>query len=254
MMLDAGFDVNQPSAYIADSNVARAAHLKRLLGTVGFTYREAALPEAIDSRADALFVAADQPISDRLLARFVRRAPGAPVVVLSDLPLWKLITLAVRERVWMDVPKKEPYQNLLTRYASTRDACPAIVVENDPVRCDELLFTWQHHKQCQAVPRLLHNVGEAFEMAIDGRGPIILSLRLPDDVHRRPDTSTLIYSLCPTVIAIMTEAYGYRRSMQNYFWTQPNARFGLLKPPFRPSDLMSLLQNLQVAWPVTSPL
>jgi hypothetical protein len=250
--------VKAHTALIADSNTTRAAGLQQILEEARFDCCITSTTMTFEQPARVLFVAGDIPDisgSDQLIRSFAETSPGAPIVVLTEAPLWRLITLAVRERAWMDLPGSAGDNGLLTRYATSRSPYPKIIIEASPTRCDHLLTVWPDSAQDSSHLSLVHSVGDALETAIDGRVPVLLNLNIPTSTLQSPDISTLIYSLCPAVIAVLAEASNSGHTHQSVIYTEPKSRFVVLKPPFHSSEFRTLLLSyLNVAWPMTSPL
>lgn len=250
---------------IADNDTPRAKALRQTLAGEGFECAMVASAADITAPASALFVAGDDPdisTSDELTRAFAEVSPGMPIVVISESPLWKLIPIAVRARAWMDVPKTEQYRDLLQRYAISRKPGPRIVIESSKTQCEQLQSAWHNGNgtsngngnTSHSGPLLVHTVGDALEAAIDGWGPVLLNITTPSRKLQNPNLSTLIYRLCPAVIAVIIEAHSTSHSYPNFVLTEPTSRFAVIKPPFRSNDLKVLLKDLDVAWPVISPL
>jgi hypothetical protein len=249
--------VDTPTALIDDANVARADQLRSLLSEANFLCTDVASVEAGDKSADVLFLAGDMPGSagsDELVTSFAQRVPGAPIIVVTEAPLWELIALAVRHRAWMDVPRTERYDDLLARYATSKSPCPKIIMEENAARCNQLLDQWRESSHCDSDLVLVHSVGEALETAVGGQVSVLLNHSITPGTLEGSGISTLIYTLCPAVIAVIIEACDRRRADENYVLAEPGSRFALLKPPFRSKDVRTLLNRMNVNWPVTSPL
>lgn len=246
-----------PTAYIADDNRERFARLRDALDEAHFQAVDMVPGGPVDAPADVLFVAGDSPNSSGftdLIESFARCAPAAPVLVLTESPLWKLVTLAVRKRAWMDIPRTDGYDDLLTRYAISRTRSPKIIVESSVARCDELLNQWRESQTDQPELVLVHTVGSALEAAINGSAPVLLNLSISPGGSEDSSTATLIYSLCPSVIAVLIEASNTRRSYNGFLHTDPCSRFALIRLPFDSSEILGLLDTMHVNWPMSSPL
>jgi hypothetical protein len=247
--------VDTPTALIADENTNRANRLRKLLGEAGFACESVHSAAEIVNPADVLFVAGDTPGiagSDELVERFAQCTPDALIVVMTEAPLWELITLAVRKRAWMDVPQTEQYNDLLARYAISRSPRPKIIMEDSAARRDQLLSQWQSASQSMPDLQLASSLGEALELAIDSRVAVLLNFSISPGAAQTTGISTLVYSLCPAVIAVMLEAYNGKQARRNLSHIEPNSRFALLKPPFSSSDIGALLNTTSVGWPLTS--
>ena len=245
------------TALIADGHTARAAQLRKTLTEANFTCHDIVSARQISTSSDVLFVSGDTPAtsgSDELIKRFAQRAPGAPIVVVTEAPLWNLITLAVRQRAWMDVPKTEGHDDLLTRYATSRSPYPKIIIEASAALCNRLLDQWRAMPQHVSDLSLVHSLGDALEAVVDSEAPVLLNLASPSHTRQSPATSTLIYTLCPAVIAVVIEAYHAQRTYRNFLHTEPRSRFAVLKPPFHKGELKASLTAMNVTWPLTSPL
>lgn len=247
-------EMSSATVLLADNNIHRGEHLKEALGKNGLVCQAILYPEQVDELAQgtlprALFIAADispSHVSDKLLRVFVRHAPKAPIIVISSTSLWGLITLAVRHRAWMDVPKNNTGTSRLGRYASARYPGPLIVVENDGVLIQELQALWKSEVHVNGDIRptaIVHTVEDALGIALRDKARVILNI----PGRAVGDTSTLIYMPCPAVIAALIESDTPQPSKQTYTLTKPASRFGLLRAPFAESDVRSLLDQTQLS-------
>lgn len=244
------------TAYIADEDAVRANYLAELLEQCGVASVAVSSESQLLDGADVLFAAGDEPgasSSDELITKFARIAPAARIVVVTGKPLWELIRLAVRERAWMDVPRTQHYSDFLTRILAFRPSCPKIVMDDSAARCNQLLAQWNESPPCGADLVQTGSLGEALETAIDDRASVLLNLSISWSAVHSPGISTLIYSLCPVVIAIMVEADHPRNSLYKSLQLDPGSRFGVLRAPFHLGDIKSLVNTLNVDWPVMSP-
>jgi hypothetical protein len=252
--------VNTLTAILVDVNDRRAGLLQDSLETRGVTCHKVTEPSQLTDVAHSngacvLFLDVDSlpySVSDEILEAFVRVAPAAPIVLLSEMPAWKLITAAIRERIWVDIPKSSEYTDLLQRYTSARAVSPAIVIDGDPELYRSLHATLAPTATVSDTPLVASSVGDALEMAINGRAPVFLELtrHLPLNI----ETSTLIYKLSPIIIAILVQMNGLSHPMQKAFYLGPSpSRFGVLGPSYGEADVGALMTALGVNWPDVIP-
>lgn len=247
----------EPTAYIADDNPVRADRLREILSEAGMQSVDVNSAADVQEQADVLFVAGDSPNGSgfaSVIERFAVSAPDAPVLVSASLALWNLITMAIRKRAWMDVPRVNGQEDLLKRYAISRHPAPRIIIEGSVARCDELLNEWREASPEAPELVLVHTVGSALESAIQDERPVLLNYNIAPGGQSNGELSTLIYSLSPAVIAVLIEASNPRRGFDTFMHTDPASRFALLRPPLRSGEVRTLLDQMIVNWPATSPL
>lgn len=245
------------TAFILDNNLARTEQLREQLAVADVESSNVQSISEITTSPLALFIAGDDPMlscSDEMVTKFAQKFPRVPVVVVNERPMWEVVTVAVQHGAWMDIPKSDRYDDLLARYISSRAPRPEIIIEGSSSVCERLLTEWHESPHYETDLRLIYSVGESLQAVVDGQVPVLLNLTPPVSTRQNHGSSTLIYSLCPAVIAAIVEAFHIQPKYQNYITTKPVSRFAVLKPPFRSSEIKSLLTSMDVVWPVTSPL
>lgn len=240
---------------LLDTNTTRACQLQACLKTQGiscqqFSTSQQFLAESRDNLQKILFLSADTPpyhTSGDLLKTFVRVAPRMHITLLSSTTTHKLIMLAIRERIWVDVPKLNTYTDLVQRYTRARARLPEIVVEDDQTLYKNLRANWESASLTNNTFSLTSSVGEAFELAITGRASVFLSL--PPRYSPSSNISSLIYRLCPATIAILIKLSASPNNSQTYFPPPPASRFSVLEPPFNAVAIQALLASLSISSP-----
>jgi hypothetical protein len=249
--------LNVETAILIDANQQRAIQIKETLmgdGVHCISVGSAEELATLTVKPDIFFISADEPpfhLSETMLAGLTDVGPTAPIILLNDAETWQLTTAAIRERMWVDIPKSNQYQDLLERYTSAKASLPAIIIDSDPSLYDKLNTQWMKNGQgpslCWA-----ERIGVALELSAKGEAPVFLNLR--SELSTSTRISTLIYKLCPVVAAVLIKMHTTTRPFQNYYFSDPASRFVVMGPPYNRNSLDSLFTQLNGNWPASNPL
>jgi hypothetical protein len=249
--------LNLETAILVDANQQRALQIQEtLLGDGVYCVPVGSVEELskIKSKPDVLFVAADEPpfhLSEAMLASLTDIGPTAPIVLLNNAETWQLTTAAIRERMWVDIPKSNQYHDLLERYTSAKASLPAIIIDSDPSLYDKLNAQWKKKGQGPALC-WAEKVGVALELSAKGQTPVFLNLR--SELSTSTRISTLIYKLCPVVAAVLIKMHTSTRPFQNFYFSDPASRFVVMGPPYNRNSLDSLFTQLNGNWSASNSL
>ncbi len=249
--------MNLETAILVDTNQQRTQQIKETLMGDGVDCVSVGSAEELSTlkvKPDVFFVAADEPpfhLSETMLASLTDLGPSAPIILLNDAETWQLTTAAIRERMWVDIPKSNQYHDLLERYTSAKASLPAIIIDSDPSLYDKLNDQWTKNGQgpplCWA-----ERIGVALELSAKGQAPVFLNLR--SELSTSTRISTLIYKLCPVVAAVLIKMHTTTRPFQNYYFSDPASRFVVMGPPYNQNSLDGLFTQLNANWSASKSL
>jgi hypothetical protein len=249
--------LNLETAILADPNQQRALQITETLegdGVVCVPVGSVEELSTLKAKPDVLFVAADKPpfhLSEVTLDTINKIGPATPIILLNDVETWQLTTTAIRERMWVDIPKSNHYHDLLERYTNARASLPAIIIDSDPDLYDKLNTHWGKEAKGPALC-WAEKVGVALELSVSGQLPVFLNQR--SELSTSTRISTLVYKLCPVVAAVLIKMHTTTRPFQNYYFSDPVSRFVVMGPPYNRNSLDGLFTHLNGNWSTSNPL
>ncbi|NDJ55150.1 MAG: hypothetical protein GYB68_18930 [Chloroflexi bacterium] len=199
-------------AAIYDRDIARSQSLAQQLGQQGIqavqidsleTHANAGLLRTFDAyylAVDGLQIDTYGPLdlTGPMISTVLHRAP---VVLITDKPIWDMLTASIRLNAWVDIPKTTIESNLLQRYATARGRAPRIIVDSDIVVYERLAMSWQRNFDHPLT--LTDNVHDALEWSSHGAQTVFVNLEqvgLPGPIDMM---TSLIYELSPIALATL---------------------------------------------------